>query len=740
MQTVVAEVALDSALEEPLDYSIPEALLDAKIGMRVEVPLRGRSAKGVIVSLKEKSLFAKLKPITRLLNEEPLISKELFELAHWISKYYVVPVSKVLKSLLPPALRDEKGKHKTQSFIKPLISQNEMRDLCENLRTKSPSQARVLDLLLQNFKGLLLTQILEGAKVSASPIQTLCKQGVLQLQEMRIDRSPLFACEFFPTLPKKLSSEQQETLNAILSECNSFKTHLIHGVTGSGKTEIYLQAIDHVLKQGKGVIYLVPEIALTSQTIERFKGRFGTQQIAILHHRLSQGERFDSWHKIRTGEAKIVIGARSAIFSPVKHLGMIIVDEEHEPSYKQSDETPKYHARDVAVLRGKFANCPVILGSATPCLESYYNAMSGKYVLHTLKQRANHAKLPTIELVNMQREFEIAKGFTLFSQKLLDGIKQRIQRGEQTLLFLNRRGYHTAAYCPLCSHVIECPHCDLSLTYHVDKTLSCHLCDYRREPPRTCPNCHAEGALKFKGAGTEMVEKALHALFPTIRTLRLDADTTKHKGSHERLFKEFRSGKADVLIGTQMIAKGLHFPLVTLVGVLGVDGGLHIPDFRASEQIFQLLIQVAGRCGRGELPGEVLIQTHLMEHPTIQWAIKQDYEAFYAEEIKVRELFTFPPFTHLVKFSFSGEDEEQTKECAEQFREQLVRQFSNEVEIYPVVACGYTKIKDRYRFQCILKVKQIQKILKKLSHLRKEWKQEKGLHLSIDVDPLSTFF
>ncbi|NGX27725.1 MAG: hypothetical protein K940chlam6_01663, partial [Chlamydiae bacterium] len=420
---------------------------------------------------------------------------------------------------------------------------------------------------------------------------------------------------------------------------------------------VYLQAIAHILKQGMGILYLVPEIALTAQTIERFKGRFGGEQIAVLHYRLSDGERFDAWHKIRKGEAKIVIGARSAIFSPVCNLGLIIVDEEHESSFKQSEEAPKYHARDVAVMRAKFSSCPVVLGTATPSIESYTNALQGKYQLHRLSMRADNASLPKVTIIDMKQEFERAKGFTLFSEKLLKGIKERYAKGEQILLFLNRRGYHTTAICSACSHIEKCPHCDLPLTYHRrEATLSCHLCDFRKPTPKSCPSCHADGPLKFKGAGTEMVERSLHALFPDIRTLRLDADTTRHKGSHEQIFKQFRSGKADVLIGTQMIAKGLHFPMVTLVGVLGLDGSLNIPDFRASENVFQLLTQVSGRSGRGELMGEVLIQTHLTKHNTILHAASGDFESFYAEEIETREMFGFPPFTHLVKFSFSGEE------------------------------------------------------------------------------------
>ncbi len=741
MPTPIAEVLLDNAIERPLDYAVPDHLSHLEVGMRVEVPLRGRMAKGTLLSFKDKSSFSSLKPLQRALSEAPLISQELFQLSIWISKYYSAPLGKVLKAVLPPSLRDEKNKHKTQSFVKPLLSLENLRKTCEELRQKHPAQAKVLDLLLLSPKGLFLTEILERGGVSQSPVKTLSKNQILQMQEIQVDRSPIFSHEFFPTKPKILNEEQKTTLEAIEKTYNTFQPHLIHGVTGSGKTEVYLQAIQQILDQGQSVIYLVPEIALTSQTIERFKGRFGGEQIAILHHRLSNGERFDAWHNIQSGKAKIVIGARSAIFCPLPNLGMIIVDEEHESSYKQSDETPKYHARDVAVMRGKLAKCPVLLGTATPSLESYFNALQGKYQLHILKNRADKALLPDVKIVDMRKEFEKAKGFTLFSDPLIGGIKARLEKGEQTLIFLNRRGYHTSAQCIKCSYTVACPHCELSLTYHLgDKILACHLCDYRRPPPRDCPECKADGPLKFKGAGTEMVERALHALFPTVRTLRLDADTTKHKGSHEKIFKQFRSGKADVLIGTQMIAKGLHFPLVTLVGVIGLDGSLNIPDFRSSETVFQLLTQVAGRSGRGELVGEVIIQTHLPEHSTILHASKQDFDAFYAEEIEVRQLFGFPPFSHLVKFSFSGTDATVCENEAKNFRQKLIAQLPKTVEIHPVIPCGYAKIKGRHRFQCLVKTEKIQYVLGQIESLRTQFVKRGDLRLSIDVDPLTTYF
>ncbi|MCB1109435.1 MAG: primosomal protein N', partial [Chlamydiia bacterium] len=493
--------------------------------------------------------------------------------------------------------------------------------------------------------------------------------------------------------------------------------------------------------EGLGVILLVPEIALTSQTIERLKSRF-TEKIGILHHRLSDGERFDIWHSIRKGEIQIVVGARSAIFSPVKNLGLIIVDEEHESSYKQTDEAPCYHARDVAIMRGKLLKATVVLGSATPSLESYANAKGGKYSLLTLKKRAKNAVMPQVKLIDMKAEYAKAEGFTLFCSDLIEGIKTRLSRGEQTLLFLNRKGYHTFQMCAGCGESVKCPHCSVSLTYH-KKThhLSCHLCSYVLAPPPTeCPLCKATATLHFKGVGTEQVERTLHALFPDIRTLRMDGDTTRHKGSHDLLFKQFRSGKADVLIGTQMIAKGLHFPAVTLVGVLNSDGALNLPDFRSSENVFQLLTQVSGRSGRGDLKGEVIIQSSLKGHPVFHHASTEDYDTFFNEEMESRKLFAFPPFTRLTKLVFSGKHEAAVKRAADTFHMRLLEKLPSEFSLYPVIPCGYAKIKDNFRFKLLIKGNKPLLLSSILSATERAAALPRSIRLLIDVDPTSIFF
>lgn len=731
-----AAVILDKGLDDPLDYEVKAPV---HIGSRVLVPVQKSLRKGTVVALKEAPSVQKVQKIEEVLSEEPLISSDLFALAEWMSHYYCTSFRRALKVLLPATIRKE-TKEKTQLFVRRLIPPKQMSELTISLRNKHPAQAKVLDILLKKPKGILLTELLELAETSKSPLTSLEKQNVISIEPLQIDRSPLEEIEFFPTKPKKLNDEQQAALDKIITHLNTFKTHLIHGVTGSGKTEIYLQAISEARRQDLGVILLVPEIALTSQTIERLKSRF-TEKMGILHHRLSDGERFDIWHGIRKGEIKIVIGARSAIFSPVQKLGLIIVDEEHESSYKQTEEEPCYHARDVAIMRGKMTNSAVVLGSATPSLESYANATKGKYLLSPLKTRATNATLPKVKIIDMKTEYAKSEGFTLFCSDLIDGIKDRLKKGEQILLFLNRRGYHTFQMCASCGESVKCPHCSVSLTFHKKKNyLACHLCNYLlAPPPAICPTCKGAATLNFKGVGTEQVERTLHALFPDIRTLRMDADTTRHKGAHDLLFKQFKSGKADVLIGTQMIAKGLHFPAVTLVGVLNSDGALNLPDFRATENVFQLLTQVSGRSGRGDLKGEVIIQTSLKGHPIFHHASTEDYLSFFHEELETRELFEFPPFSRLAKLIFSGKNESHVKQLAETFHGALLKKLPPSYTLYPIIPSGYAKIKDNFRFKLLIKGKNTLYLSSLLSQTRQELPLPRSIRLLIDIDPISTF-
>lgn len=734
------EVILDDALDKALDYEIPPLFISkVKVGSRVLVTVRNRPVKGFVIKIKDSSEWSSVKPIRDLLQESSLIPEDLLSLARWIADYYHTPFHKSLKMMLPASLRKDL-KQKEQFYVMRAKTKEEIRAHCEKIRAKHPKQVAILDVLLQTVKGILLTELLEKTGITRSPVDTLVKQGLLKLDIVRLDRSPLVNEEYFRTKPKTLSSEQAEALQKIENSLslNTFSTHLLFGITGSGKTEVYLQAIDLALKQNKGVIMLVPEISLTAQTIERFRSRF-EGKIAILHHRLSHGEKTDEWRRMAEGEAQIAIGARSAIFSPIRNLGLIIVDEEHETSYKNSEEMPTYHARDVAVVRGSMTRSTVLLGSATPSLESYSNALSGKYILSELKTRPEASQLPTVKIIDMRVEYERNKGFTHFSSALLDGIKSRMEKGEQTILFLNRRGYHTSLQCLSCQTPIKCEHCDIALTFHLgENKLACHLCGYQQAPPPThCPSCKSPSPMKFKGAGTEQVERALHAIFPSIRTIRIDADTTRHKGSQQKLLRDFGSGKGDVLIGTQMIAKGLHFPEVTLVGVLNCDAALNIPDFRASESSFQLMTQVAGRAGRGVTPGEVIFQTSMPDNPAILYAAKQDFPGFYHFETQSREAFDYPPYTQMVKIHFSGEVEQEVAREAEECRKKMISALPQNYCVNPVTPAGHGKVKNRYLFQFFVRgpsIKTIHSVLKPLSP-----PDPRRVRRLIDINSLSTF-
>lgn len=727
-------VYLDQNLQRPLDYAVPKELLKhVQVGMRVEVPLKTKTAKGTIAYIKKSSKFPEVRFLLKILSIETEFSKEQWQLAEWMSHYYAANMQKVLRCFIPPNIRNE-TKERTKTFLTLTKSHKEALAFCQSLRTNSPKQAEVLDLLLNNPKGVFLSTVKN--QVSMSSIKTLIEKKWIGSRQVSSQDENLLEDEFFQTTRKKLNAEQKKSLDSLESslEKNTFSSHLIHGITGSGKTEVYLQAIARALDLGKSVILLVPEIALTSQTIERFRARF-SEKIAILHHRRSLGERTSSWEDLKSGKIRIAIGARSAIFCPIQNLGLIIVDEEHDSSYKQTDESPCYQARDIAVMRAHFEQCTVVLGSATPSLESRYNAEIGKYTLHTLRSRATKAELSKIHIIDMKQALDKNGGFTHFSSQLLNAMKERIAKGEQTLLLLNKRGYHRMQLCSECRSPIKCPHCDLSLTFHKgENSLKCHFCNYCLPPFRNCPNCEGQGSLEFKGFGTEHVETSLHAILPGVRTLRMDRDTTTKKDSHETLFKQFRSHKADVLIGTQMIAKGFHFPSVTLVGVLNIDASLLIPDFRSPENAFQLLIQVAGRAGREALPGEVFLQTFMPDHPLIALAKTQDYNAFYTAEIEERKAFGYPPFCHLTKLIFSSKDPGKAKKMAEDTRAFLQKLLKTVAEIFPVSPGGHPKIKDLYRFQFLIKTPKIGLIANALRQL------PPSPSVKIDVDPLSTFF
>ena len=728
-----ATVIVDKQAIKPLDYGVPAHLLEkVNEGSRVLIPLRKQTLKGTVLYIRKKSALKKVQPLLDVIMDK--IPEDLFELANWMSQYYATPLRKVLSCMIPSPVRDDKqAKH--QTWIKRAKSKPILIKHCAEIRAKHPSQAKVIEALLKHDKGLFLSDLLHETGVSQSPIDTLIKNKFLTKELHTVDRSLLLSHEYFQTQPKKLNDQQQQIYDSI-SDFSSFRTHLLHGITGSGKTEIYLQLIQKALDNNKGVIFLIPEIALTAQTIERIKSRFQTD-ISIIHSRLSDGERLDAWKKIRDGKSQIVVGARSAIFSPLPNLGLIIVDEEQDGSFKQTDEMPCYNGRDVAIMRAKQCNAVVLLGSATPSLESYYNALQNKYTLHTLTQRAASAHLPKVSIIDMRLDRESASRHPFFSETLLSKMRARAARGEQTILFLNRRGTYSTLKCQKCEHVIQCPHCDVSLTFHRSNNhLSCHLCGYTASPPpSSCPECKSTETIKFKGPGTDQVERSLNAMFPDIRTMRMDGDTTRKKGAHDQLFKQFRAGKADVLIGTQMIAKGLHFPAVTLVAVLNSDGALNIPDFRSHENVFQLTTQVAGRSGRSDLEGEVLLQTRMPDHPIFQYVTHEDFPGFYKNEVQTRKLFDYPPYGHLIKLTFSGPDDAITFDFGKTFRQTMLTQLPPHYTLTPIVPCTLARIKDRFRFQFFIKGKSIPTASKALQELNTKTKRPKEVGLVIDINP-----
>ncbi|MCF7806713.1 MAG: primosomal protein N', partial [Simkaniaceae bacterium] len=524
-----ATVIIDEQAIKPLDYGIPDHLKgDVQEGSRVLIPLRSAKVKGTVLYIRKKTALKSVQPLLEVMMEKQKIPEDLFSLAHWMSKYYATPLRKCLNCILPSPVRDDKEQQR-KYLIKRALSKPKTIALCATLREKHPAQAAILEAMIKYDKGIFLCDLLNETKVSQSPIETLIKNKALVKEHMTIDRSLLLSDEYFQTKPKTLNEEQAKILTALELALlkASFETHLLHGITGSGKTELYLQLIQKTLNQGKSVILLVPEIALTAQTIERIKGRF-QKEIAILHYRLSDGEKLDTWKNIHAGKIKIVVGARSAVFSPLPNLGLIIIDEEQDNSYKQTDEMPCYNARDVAIVRAKLCNALVLLGSATPSLESYYNALHGKFILHTLKERAGNSQLPKVSIIDMRLDREGSTNHRFFSETLLSQMRLKVAKGEQVILFLNRRGTYSLLKCEKCEHVLQCPHCDQSLTFHrSEHHLSCHLCGYTlTPPPTTCPECKTGETIRFKSPGTDQIERSLNAMFPDIRTLRMDGDTT----------------------------------------------------------------------------------------------------------------------------------------------------------------------------------------------------------------------
>lgn len=730
----VAKIALLVSIGQTLDYAYRSDLVPI-VGSLVQVPLRRAKARGIVVELCDSSEFSALKSIERVL-EPSAISPPLLRLAQWMAAYYCCRLDQILKSMLPKNVR-EATKPRTLLVIARKKSKKLLRQWCELHRARVPKQAAVIDYLLKARGGCLSAQLQRDLGVTRAPLEALAQKELISISPLVRGDEGAVDHEYFPTKAKVLSDEQARALQVIAGTCQSGQgsEHLLHGITGSGKTEVYLQAIAETLKGGKRVLILLPEISLTPQTVERFKSRF-TQRLAVIHHKIRPAEKSKLWREMGRGAVDVVIGARSAMFCPLHPLGLIIVDEEHEASYK-SEQLPYYHARDVARQRAKIEGAALVLASATPSLESYSRALAGKSTLLELRERPASAQLPEIQLVNIGDERERADGAALLSATLLQHLKLCVGRGEQALFFLNRRGYRSGLLCQNCQQCAQCPNCDVSLTYHLEsRSLICHFCGKAQSLPQQCSHCSC-AKWTFRGWGTQHVELALKRYFPALRVLRVDRDTTEHEGALERLLHAFGTGKADVLVGTQMIGKGHHFPAVTLVGILNPDHGLHIPDFRASEQLFQSITQVAGRSGRAGLAGRVFVQTAHPEHPLYQLALRGNYRAFFDQERATRELFHFPPSMHLIKCLMRGENSDQTERSLRRFFEQVAAALPPQVLLSPPAPSPHTRLQKAYRHQFLLKTKRVLPVSRALFDIASSFQLPREVYLSIDVDPLS---
>jgi primosomal protein N' (replication factor Y) len=794
----VAKVIVDvpaKQTDRPFDYLIPANMLGCiSPGMRVVVPFGPRKVQGFVLAIETESQFDHLREIIEPMDLEPVLNDELLYLSDWLTEHTLCYKISAFQVMLPPALKakyEKKIKLKSRKFvneleevIRPYFYEKEIlhwdevlqsgqlaafqkgtaagklevvyevkerikkkqikmitslvkKEDLKGLQIKSSKQKQVLEFFAANPESMERKILLKTLNISSAVLKGLIDKGWLEETTKEVYRDPYEGRMIRKTEPLKLTNDQSAAIEPILASIAESKheVFLLYGVTGSGKTEVYLQSIQKVIEEGREGIVLVPEISLTPQMVNRFKSRFG-DQVAVLHSGLSVGEKYDEWRKIQRKEVKVAVGARSAVFAPFENLGIIIIDEEHETSYKQEDN-PRYHARDVAIERGKRHQCPVVLGSATPSLETFARAKKGVFKLLTLSRRMNNHPLPDVQIVDMREELREGNR-SMFSRILHEKIEERLVRKEQTVLFLNKRGHSSFVMCRDCGYVIQCPNCDISLTYHrFNQQMKCHYCGYEAMVPNICPECGSDH-IRYFGTGTQKVEEELGKIFPEARVIRMDVDTTSRKGAHEKLLTAFYEGKADILLGTQMIAKGLDFPNITLVGVLSADTMLHLPDFRSSEKTFQLLTQVSGRAGRHELAGEVVIQTYTPEHYSIELAGEQDYDKFYQREMVVRKVHQYPPFYYIALITVHHEELLKVVDTIEKISRFLHSRLSPNTLILGPVASPIPRINNKYRYQCLIKYKRepgLAQILKEiLDHYGKE-AHTNGLQVSIDTNP-----
>jgi primosomal protein N' (replication factor Y) len=738
---MLARVLIDGPSELVFDYEVPVGM-PVKPGCRVRVPLRRAASVGTVLALREVtgevSKFA-IRPIQALVEPEPLITPVLLRTGEWIAQYYGCGMETVVKSLLPESVRTEENSAKTRRVA--VLDGKPAEEVMEKLSRRAPRQHAILTVLVHAPEmRMAVADLGDGA---AGVLKSMEKAGLLRIETEDVRRDPEAdgVEDVVESAPLALNPEQQVALEAILGRMAEEKPKpvLLLGVTGSGKTEVYLQAAQRAIDRGKTVLVLVPEISLTPQTVRRFKSRFAAlkDQVAVLHSNLSQGERFDEWHRIRKGQARIVIGARSAVFAPLPNLGLILVDEEHENTYKQ-ETVPRYHGRDVAVLRAAFEGCAIVLGSATPSLESWQNTVAGKYDLLRLDRRADGQSMPLVRVVDMKLEATRHKGgLPILSEKLRAALEKRLETGEQSILFLNRRGFARSLQCPACAHVCECPHCTVALTYHrTDERLMCHVCGYQSMVPRRCPNCN-DTAILLQGFGTQKVEDVMAKLLPKARIARIDADAMRRKHALRDSLHAFKARKIDILIGTQMIAKGLHFPNVTLVGILNADVGLHVPDFRAGERTFQLITQVAGRAGRGDLEGEVIVQTFTPHSPSIQFARRHDFDGFAEQELAMRGHLDFPPYSHCAVLTSRSTHERRAEFSLQTLRLRLLEDLPAGVSVTDVMPSPLIKAHGQFRFQITLRSRMARPLTRHVQSVLGKTTLPEDVTVVFDMDALS---
>ena len=741
---MVAEVIINSTakkLNRTFDYNIPKELENMIIvGSKVLVPF-GRLKnleEAHVVGIKESSEY-EIKDIAKV--ENGLTDKQI-ELADWMAKRYFCNVSECIKLMQTPGTRTKNVNKRVQDKkINVVYLKKNFEEInfdIENGMLKSDKQIRILNFIKDN-EGCSISEIEAFTDCSRAIVNTLIKNEYLELVEKKVERNPLNSKEVNNTKKLKLTDEQQEAFNKVSDSIdnNKYEQFLLYGVTGSGKTEVYLQLIDKVIKKDKSAILLVPEISLTPQMLERFISRFGKETIAVLHSKLSIGERHDEWERIKDEKAKIIIGARSAIFAPVKKLGIIIIDEEHDSSYK-SEASPKYNAKEVAKKIAKEEKIPLLLGSATPDLITFYNAKETKKItILELTKRANNSNLPKVEIVDLKQE--LANGNrSMLSRDLYEAIEKNLNDKLQTILFLNRRGYSTFIMCRNCGYTVKCKNCNISMTYHsYENKLKCHYCGYEEKLVKTCPECGSD-KIRYFGTGTQKLEQEIHKQFPNAKTIRMDVDTVTKKNSHEEILNKFKNEDIDILIGTQMVVKGHHFPKVTLVGVIAADSSLNIDDYRATERTFQILTQVAGRAGRENLPGKVIIQSYNPENFSIKNAQKQNYEEFYETEIALRKQLKYPPFCDIIIIGFNSISEKEIIKVSNFAYEYLNKNLkTEEFKIFKPMPSPIDKIQNKYRWRIIIKGNMNEKANEVLNQLLKElyYKNYKNIKITVDVNP-----